>query len=192
LESGKSRIEQKGLREKLLGDECEGKLSVYERQYSLDVVVPEVVAEDTLSLSVDYGLVKLCILSVLWRASVSTLDQFSEVSLGLAHEDRIAGMLLEGNPAGELDYGIRGHVVLKPGTTDQIGKRAIAYPSTRRDPEHGYRLYGFIAAGVMWSIFVTAPGHGDKADITLNSDGTLLLRKAPTPENSPLARALSV
>jgi len=72
----------------------------------------------------------------------------------------MADMLFRRDADEELIYGIRGHIVLKPGRRTQVGKKVIAYPVDRRDPDHGYRVYGFIAAGVMWSVFVTAPCDG--------------------------------
>ena len=176
VETGKTRIMQKGLREKLFCASCESPhLSDLERRYSQDVIIPDEVTDSQLTLSVDYGQVKLCLLSILWRAGISSIDAFSEVSLGSRHEARMREMILSGDPGKEQEYGVLGHLVL---SQSEIGRRMIAFPATRRHPQTRYRMYGFIAAGVMWSIYVTAPGDGRTAAISLKQDGTLILRLA--------------
>ena len=89
------------------------------------------------------------------------------------------------------DYGIAGHVVLKPKRKTDIAKRVLAFPVSRRHPTYRCRMYGFMAAGVMWSLYVTAPTDGKSADISLHADGRLELEKAPTPSNMPLVEAFS-
>ena len=192
IETGKKRIEQKGLCEPLLCASCESHFSDLERRFSLDIRIPDKVDSPTLQLDVDYTKVKLCLLSVLWRADVSSLDAFSAVTLGDKHENRLRDMLLKSDPGGEFDYGILGHIVLKPNSTTQVAKSVIAFPATRRHPKYRYRMYGFIAAGVMWGIYVTAPTDGKSADISLYADGRMELGKAPTPCDMPLAEAFSV
>ena len=193
VETGETRIMQKGLREKLFCATCESpRLSDLERRYSQDLEIPDEVTDSQLTLNADYGQVKLCLLSILWRAGISGLDAFSEVTLGSRHETRMREMVLAENPGQEREYGILGHIVLKPGSQSQIGRRMIGFPATRRHPRTRYRMYGFIAAGVMWSIYVTAPGDGRTADISLHEDGTLVLHKAPTPHDMPMAAALAL
>jgi hypothetical protein len=52
----------------------------------------------------DYGLFKLFILSVLWRASVSSIEFYEFIELGSIHEGRIKEMLANKNPGSEQDY----------------------------------------------------------------------------------------
>ena len=79
VETGETRIMQKGLREKLFCATCESPLlSDLERRYSQDVEIPDEMTGSQLTLNVDYGQVKLCLLSILWRAGISSLDAFSE------------------------------------------------------------------------------------------------------------------
>jgi hypothetical protein len=55
-------------------------------------------------VNVDYTLFKLGFLSILWRASISKLPEFSIVSLGEMHTEKLRKMLIEEN-AGEInDY----------------------------------------------------------------------------------------
>ena len=53
--------------------------------------------------NLDYNLYKLGFLSILWRASVSKLDVFKEVSLGI-HSDKIRMMLLNSDAMKDDDY----------------------------------------------------------------------------------------
>lgn len=55
---------------------------------------------------IDYKRFKLFLLSILWRASISTRPLFSEVNLG-PHEDIIREMIFHGNAGDESDYPIQ-------------------------------------------------------------------------------------
>jgi hypothetical protein len=57
-----------------------------------------------LAKKANYGLFKLFILSVLWRASVSSIQFFEFIQLGNTHEDRIKEMLANKNSGSEHDY----------------------------------------------------------------------------------------
>jgi len=54
---------------------------------------------------IDYASIKLFVLSVLWRASVSTLPFFAKIRLG-PHEQTIAGMLRNRNPGTYDQYSV--------------------------------------------------------------------------------------
>src|SRR5687767_8293608 len=91
--SEKEKFIQKGIREYLLCQECELKLSRYEG-YAINVIKNIPAFEEDLSgsflfsNSVDYKLFKLFQLSILWRSSVSTNQMFANVNLG-RHEEKI-------------------------------------------------------------------------------------------------------
>lgn len=53
---------------------------------------------------VDFPLLKLFVLGVLWRASVSSLDFFSNVDLGQSHEDTIKSLVSNGTIEGADHY----------------------------------------------------------------------------------------
>jgi hypothetical protein len=54
--------------------------------------------------NVDFRLLKLFVLSVLWRASVSGLDFYSGVDLGQSHENKIKSLISDGTIEGGEDY----------------------------------------------------------------------------------------
>ena len=100
---------QKGLRESLLCEKCENRFSVYERYASMflngGVGITVQREGDRLYLTgLDYNKLKLFQLSILWRASISSLSSFAQVKLG-PHADRIRTMLLADEPGTEDVYG---------------------------------------------------------------------------------------
>jgi hypothetical protein len=146
---------QKGLRERLLCDACEGALSKWERyargvlsggeplEWSRDGSVVHV-------SGIDYTRFKLFQLSVLWRAGVSKLPMFDRVQLG-PHEPVLRAMLLGEDPGEEGTY-----PCVTFGLVDDTGKRMdmIVQPAAQRI--EGHRAYRFIVGGFMWVFFVTA------------------------------------
>ena len=109
-ESGKHRpAAQKGIRERLLCKQCEGKLSAWEN-YARRVLYGgeciEITTNDPkgVECTVDYAQFKLFQLSILWRVGISNHDGFSSVRLG-EHEDVLRQMLLDKNPGNTEAYG---------------------------------------------------------------------------------------
>jgi len=104
--SEKEKLIQKGVREYLLCQECETKLSRYEG-YAVTVIKNIPAFEEDLSGSfifsnnINYKLFKL---SILWRSSISSNQMFANVNLG-RHEERIRVMLDHENPGKAIDYG---------------------------------------------------------------------------------------
>jgi len=100
----KVQILQKGIRERLLCQECESNLSAFET-YAKKVLLDEadsnpLVSDDDKVIqykNINYKEFKLFQLSILWRASVSKLKFFSQVNLG-PYEGKIQQMLLKRDP----------------------------------------------------------------------------------------------
>src|SRR5262249_36733610 len=95
---------QKGYREKLLCLGCEQLLNDrYEKPFCQEwrpgTLIPTKPLPDPVygGAGLDYAAIKLCLLSILFRCSVSTLSQFSVVTLG-PHQDKLRRMILDGNP----------------------------------------------------------------------------------------------
>jgi hypothetical protein len=105
----KNVMEQKGVREKLLCYDCEQYFSQLE-DYARKVFYGGVEIgmrndkNKILFEDIDYTKFKLFQLSLLWRASVSTVRLFSEVSIG-AHEEKLRKMLINKNPGEYYEYG---------------------------------------------------------------------------------------
>lgn len=148
-------MKQKGLRERLLCDDCEQKLSPWERYASLvlkggadltyrrdgNIVFVE---------GLNYLKFRLFHLSIIWRAGVSGLQFFEKVQLG-GHAEILRQLLMAGDPGpperyGCFMFGIRHEnsaftqVIMQPGKVRLYG-------------HNGYR---FMFGGFMWAFLVSS------------------------------------
>lgn len=171
------RYIQKGLREKLLCDSCEGLLSKqYENYFSkywyLKRTLPSSTTSEYLSLdNIDYQRFKLFHLSVLWRASVSSLDPFQMVDLGI-HQETIRQMLLNGDPKQPSEYQVFGAVVLSPDTTKVLDGFVV---SPTFQITNGLKIYAFVFGGCIWHYVEGNQPFEAMLPISLTSDGKLKL-----------------
>ena len=110
------KFKQVGISNKtLLCESCERLFSPYDThgfKVITDTLASKQIYQDAvgnpvayLATTANYNLFKLFILSVLWRASVSSLEFFQEIKLGL-HEERIRKMLEDNAAGSEGDYPI--------------------------------------------------------------------------------------
>ncbi len=147
---------QKGLREPLLCDECEQRISIYERYVSLvlngGIGISYKKKQKKLFLTgLDYQKFKLFQLSVLWRASVSSLSAFRQVSLG-PHEPHIRKMLITGDPGPPSKYGCLMFVLT---FEEDVIQDLIVEPTWAR--LDGHYCYRFVFGGLVWVYLVS--GH---------------------------------
>lgn len=145
--------EQKGLRERLLCRNCETKLSRYERYAStaFDGKETETPVDGVIIVNgVDYKQFKLFLLSILWRASISSLEFFDKVCLG-PHEDKIREMILTNDPGPSDRYGIVPFALIDD---HKIQSDLIIQPS--RTKLYGHVGYRFIFGGFMWVYLVSS------------------------------------
>ncbi len=92
---------------------------------------------------IDYAKLKIFLLSVLWRASISSLSQFSTIQLG-KYEDSIKGMILSKRIADEDLY----QIMLATWEPPKVGmgyEKSILYP--RKTKRGGLKCYSIIMAG---------------------------------------------
>ncbi len=104
------RHAQKGLRERLLCQQCEqlfGRWEHYAKEMLVDSkgITSAPVADGVILRGIDYTKFKLFLLSILWRMGASTLDEFKEVKLGDYHEEKLRQALLKCDPMEEDRYG---------------------------------------------------------------------------------------
>jgi hypothetical protein len=167
---------QKGLREKLLCDDCEQFLNErYEKkfkEYWFDKnPLPEVIPADGILLrNIDYNSFKLFHLSILFRCGVARHPTYSDVNLG-RHEDILRKMICDVDAGGSGRYPIFAHAVIR--RNNVVESRLISRPiKTRFD---GHIMYGIMFGGCMW--YYTVSKHGSKmmADIGLQGNGTMHL-----------------
>ncbi|MFM0100312.1 hypothetical protein PQQ87_32295 [Paraburkholderia nemoris] len=158
IPEGHNELKQKGMREYLLCDDCEQKISVWEGYARSAFVSPEkpleVSREGTL-LSIrglDYAKLKLFELSILWRAGVSRLPFFEKLRLGSAHEERLRLLLLACDPGDPDRYGAL-MFGLKVGELPET-LQVIAEPRPIRN--HGIRAYSLTFGGFLWVFHVSS------------------------------------
>jgi len=118
-----------------------------------------------------YDSTKLLFLSIFWRASVSRLDMFRQLSLG-PHEERIRQRLLAEDPGPDTEYPIMA-LGLRDPETGGFKDDLVNVPGVARiDGHHVYRaLFG----GVFWYCAVSRHIRNCPVSPTLRSDNTLLL-----------------
>ena len=148
---GKVTRGQKGYRERLLCAKCESLLNRYERHARImfvDPLPPKVSKLRRSYPNLEYPRLKLFFLSVLWRASISSLDIFKHVNLG-PHEERIRQMVLNGDPGGADAYPTLLWVLNFNG--DQL-RDFIVEPTHMR--VEGRKCYRFVMGGFLIMMFV--------------------------------------
>lgn len=177
--------EQKGLREQLLCDECEQRLSVWERYASLVLKggIPLACRQEgnvVYISGIDYCQFKLFQLSVLWRAGVSSLPFFENVRLG-KHAEMLRLLLLSGNPGSPERYGCF-MFGLKHG--DKAFTGIIMQPGKVRI--NGHTAYRFVFGGFLWSMLVSNHNLGaplNQCTLSITGDTALVLRNAGDMQN---------
>lgn len=178
LSGTKRTIIQTGLNEKLLCRQCEQLLNdkyekYFHRLWFKKNTLPENISPGSvIQLSgLDYHKFKLFHLSILFRASVSSLPEFRQVDLG-PHEDTVRGMLLDNNPGRESQYVILAHAI----TSDdhKINFNFITSPFKTRQ-SNGSISYGFCFGGCAWHYIVDSRPVMDHSKFMLKPDGSMSL-----------------
>jgi hypothetical protein len=179
VDAGKVKWEQQGFKEYLLCEQCEQKLGVWENYATrlLKTELPQPApgqAKPILFQGLIYSHLKLFFLSVLWRASVSTLPFYEHVRLG-PHEDKIREMLVHSIPGDPTDYGCVVSLLLDKG---QRLRNVIVPPTPcgTQDPEHD--RYIFVFGGLLLLYFVLKQGLTPKLQQSmLKADGSLTIEQ---------------
>ncbi len=125
-------------------------------------------------VNVDYKRFKLFLLSVLWRASISTRPLFKEINLG-PHQDKIKQIILNDDPGDESEYPIQ---MWTTAHDETIPKDFVLQP--RGIKTDGHRLYIFPITGMFYLFYVSS--HDKKKAILehiLKRDNTLTIFQLP-------------
>lgn len=188
-EPNRRRLIQKGLREYLLCDDCEGRLSRLEHEfkqfwYATPAALPSPVPLGSVSVrGFAYASFKLLHLSIFWRASVASSPDFNTVALG-PHEDKIRLMLLNDDPGLEEHYPMFGQVLVDGGGTVAYG--LVGKPQVS---EHdGQQAYYASYAGVEWFLIVTddPPSAAIKPLLPYvpRQNGEMILNRTPVEQSN--------
>lgn len=187
----KLKVLQQGLKELLLCDECECQLSRYEKYAHQIIYVggnSERIVTDSpeffVVAGIEYPQLKLFLMSLLWRASVSKLEFFARVTLG-PYEEQLRRMLLAEEPGPAELFGCQITAV----ELDRELLEVIRMP----DKVHldGHTSYRFLIAGFMYVYTVSKhihqfPGTG----FFLTDCGSLFVHKSNAREMKFLIREM--
>ena len=169
--------EQKGIRERLLCDACEQKLSINEKYTSEALLggVPIMVrdVDNLIEISeLNYKKFKLFQLSILWRASIASHKIFSDVGLG-KHEDILRDMVLNEIPGKQMDYPC---LILGLNSEEDMHRNIIDQP--RKLKHEGHTIYRFIFCGLLWLFFVSSHSFPRfLKEVVLSESGKILVGK---------------
>lgn len=153
--TGRPRFEQKGLRERLLCEDCEKCLNIFET-YSAPIIrqmqqspMPKTNNPTTIS-GVDYVKFKLFLMSLLWRAGVASDEMWEQVELG-PHQDKLRKMLLASDPGKPHQYGC---IVVRNARLPEPFQRMLIAPR-RVKSQGGHTNYFFVFAGMGWRFYAS-------------------------------------
>lgn len=181
-------FEQKGLRERMLCNACEGRFSRYELHAKEVLFGGKVQVKPTgygfgRIHHVDFALFRLFVLSLIWRMSESILDIFANVDLG-PHAEIIRRALLSDDPLLETQYPFVLTAVKLKGTSRED---MILEPDKVR-VDH-YQVYRFIVRGLLICVFVSKqPPPPDLAAGILRRSGDLLILEQEADQIPYLSR----
>ena len=168
---------QKGLREKLLCQNCEQLLNDYYEKYFhnfwfVNSPIPfECETDKIYEISgIDYAKFKLFHLSILFRASISSLPTFAQVALG-PHEEKIRAMLINHDPGMCSDYQMFAYVVVKK--DGSVVQHLISQPIRFKSDSH--TIYNIMFGGCAWHYMVSSHQYADFKKVALRSNGTMYL-----------------
>jgi hypothetical protein len=152
--NGIVRKGQKGYWERLLCSSCESRLNQYEkhsRRLFVDPLPPHIANSRRIREHprLDYSLFKLFCLSVLWRASVSSISIFDHVKLG-PHEEKIRLMLLMNDAGDATTYPVQAMALHFEG--DHFRDFLVEPTHARLD---GQKFYRFVFMGFVIFIYVS-------------------------------------
>jgi hypothetical protein len=171
---------QKGERDRLLCDECERLLNDrFEKPFvnywaTASSQLRRISPNGHRKIRVPYTEFKLLHLSILFRASVSSLPTFRNVQLG-PHEEKIRQMLLANDPGPTIEYPIVGDAVLDDQCNPE--ERFVSVPFRTRYGSHS--VYCQVFAGAVWYISISSHRNRDFLSRTIDQSGTLDLNAVP-------------
>ncbi|MCB1209556.1 MAG: hypothetical protein KDK97_09530 [Verrucomicrobiales bacterium] len=164
---------QKGYWERLLCVDCEAAISRHERhsrRLFVDPLPPQISGSKRIREHprLDYTAFKLFCLSILWRASVSSLAIFGHVKLG-PHEEVIRQILLTGNAGDTLLYPLQIYALHFNG--DPLRDFLVEPTHMRVD---GHLCYRFVFMGFIIFAFVSSHGIPKTAEkLVIRHDGVI-------------------
>lgn len=167
---------QKGLRESLLCCDCEQLLNKNYEQYFFNFwienrAIPSIWPGGIHTVAgIDYIKFKLFHLSILFRASISTLPTFDFISLG-PHENKIREMIINGDPGLSTRYHIFAYAVIKK--EKSLVQQLITRPI--KSNIEGHTVYSLMFSGCMWNYLISNHASPKMEKVALTKEGKMHL-----------------
>lgn len=168
---------QKGLRQRLLCEDCEQLFSAWEK-YVREAIFGgtplKIMSNDRLIKidGLDYSKFRLFGLSLIWRASVSTNQFFENIDLG-SHEEIIRKKLLQNEPGDENEYAI----VLSAVKIDNAPIIDLVMKPEELS-ENGFTYLRFFLGSFIWLFVISDDASAFRLnEFFLKRDGSILIPK---------------
>ncbi len=192
IPKGKSKYEQKGIREYLLCDVCD-RTVIGKRENYCSPIVKSIQdlrisrnGDQYFVSNVDYTNFKLFQLSLLWRASISSAQMFENISLEKHHEEIIRKMLLSQDPGKPNKYGCVMFVL------DNVRQLQKIIWSPVKDAIDGFVCYRFLTGRIFWYFFLPEGYPKDVENFFITPEGTLRIIRAPWSEETVVKRLAGI
>ncbi|HEV8240972.1 MAG TPA: hypothetical protein VGS57_16520 [Thermoanaerobaculia bacterium] len=173
--TGRKRAVQVGIREHLLCRECEDRIerleTGYRRFWGRPDLFPEPLAAPYVEIhAVDYKITSKFLLSVLWRAHISSHRDLAGVELG-PYGEHLRVLLLDDSAAPQSDTYPTYCYVLRDPLSAKLAKWIVLSPVRVRND--GTWNYEFALLGCAWKIFVSRTPPSLPVSCRLTEDGNL-------------------
>lgn len=188
-------FKQIGEFEKLLCQECDNEIGVFDR-YARTIIFCKP-SENTIGIitraeghniiieNVDYKMLKLFQISILWRSSISNRPFFREVSLG-PHEEILRKMLIRSDPGKPTEYGCLMAIQL-----NEKGEMSQIMTQPERVRLGGQIGYIFRFAGCWWCFVVSSHSKWyRRSDQFLKPNSDLVIPKVRITDREFIANFL--
>lgn len=188
------RILRKGVRERLLCQDCEGVLKEHEDYFAAEWIqkarlpgnLPEVGSQVQI-VGLDYRRFKLFHLSIAWRTGIATGTDYRPIDIG-EHQEPLRLMLLRGDPGRCTDYPVFGCALrMRSGSRPAMG--AIGLSTVQQVGP--LIATSTIYAGCDWYCALGRDAVSEYNDSYLTEDGSLLLPVESIMSRESLVRILS-
>lgn len=170
---------QKGIRERLLCGDCEHLLNeryekAFAKFYREELLTLRADSPARLTVTVDYRLVRMLLLSILWRAHVAEGPIWHQVKLPAKHAERIRLMLLDDDVGDPSQYQCLVHMV------EYRSAPYVALLTPLNGKLRGDRVYMFNFGGFAWTYRVESKPNSDWDVQALSPTGqlTIIVRRA--------------
>jgi hypothetical protein len=163
-------------KEYLLCHECEQKIGIYENYFKETVHFnrqhTSKAHDDQYLLieNINYQKIKLFFLSLLWRMSVSSLEEFKNVKIG-ENEEILRKRIIDENPGISHEYPVVAVIPLINGR-NQESWCSTAFPHRIGN----IQIYGFLLGGIFYTISTTSYNPSSTLKFTLNESGRWVMQ----------------